>query len=508
MKSMVTRVSKVSPRPLALVLGLGIGAFLASPAGAQLESPLLSKIQPNLVNPGGKSLAMGGAFVSLADDGTAAIANPSGLPQLGSYQLGISGKSFRFTPPLSTANYFSSGTTSELQSIDSYRPAGTASDIEFASLVIPIFSNLSIAGYRAVNLRFNLDASDLTGGNYRSFFVNRASTSSVSIDEQGGLDIRNELYGASVGAKFGPLAVGGGVTFNRLRYELTGGAAGGNHLFIANADNGTRSNVPDPRFDTVVTNTVNSGTRTGWIVGFRADLYEPARLAIGGVYRKSPSFEVGYSVSATRAFDRRNIAEFSCGVDDPRIPSSGASACGTFKVPDDYAVGISGMPIKNLLIAVEIQRVKYSQFNDGFVPLFVYCRNPIPNAACPAAERAISRGSSDDGTVPRFGAEYTLQLSGTEVNIRAGYYREPAHGMRLDLYPDADRDRRADNGPPIEVTNPPFSAAYRTSFDGGTVDNHVSFGLGATLLRRFSVDLAFDFGKASKQAVLSAFARF
>ena len=56
--------------------------FLATPAVGQIESPLLSKLRLNLVNPGGKSLAMGGAFVALADDATAALENPAGLTQL------------------------------------------------------------------------------------------------------------------------------------------------------------------------------------------------------------------------------------------------------------------------------------------------------------------------------------------------------------------------------------------------------------------------------------------
>src|SRR5215813_6736770 len=36
----------------------------------------------NLINPGARSLALGGAFISLADDATAAQANPAGLSYL------------------------------------------------------------------------------------------------------------------------------------------------------------------------------------------------------------------------------------------------------------------------------------------------------------------------------------------------------------------------------------------------------------------------------------------
>src|SRR5204863_7177371 len=158
-------------RPLALAALLA-----AASARAQVESPLLSKVQLNVVNPGGKSLAMGGAFVSLADDPTAAFANPAGLAQLGSWEVGVSGKGFRFEPRLDSADFFQSSATAnaELQSIDTYQPSKTTTDLEFLSLVMPVVKDVTLSVYRAVNLRYVLDASDLNGGNYRSFFVSRA----------------------------------------------------------------------------------------------------------------------------------------------------------------------------------------------------------------------------------------------------------------------------------------------------------------------------------------------
>ena len=55
-------------------------AFCALPALAQntdIES--LSGLQFNFGNPGARSLGMGGAFLGLADDASAAEANPAGL---------------------------------------------------------------------------------------------------------------------------------------------------------------------------------------------------------------------------------------------------------------------------------------------------------------------------------------------------------------------------------------------------------------------------------------------
>lgn len=476
-------------RSATLVL-LGLCTFRVA---AQLESPLLSKVQLNLVNPGGKSLAMGGAFVSVADDSTAALANPAGLTQLGSWQVGVSGKTFSFEPRLRTDNFFQDASGAyQTTTQDEYIPKGRTSEVEFASIVGHVTKDLVVAGYRAVNLRYSLDASDLIGGNYRTYSAIATNGSVASIDEQGGLDLQNELYGISLGGRIGPVSIGGGVTFNKLRFDLTGGRNGGAHLFRVNAD--------DPRgsgFDTTVTSSVTSGTRVGFLGGIRADLWQAKRVAVGVVYRKSPTFDMDYRVSAPASG-----VSFSCGVDSPLVPNSGASACGTFHVPDDFSIGISGMPFPNFFVAIEVQRILYSQLNDGYVPIFVYRAGSGSTAT-----RAVSGASSDDGTLPRVGIEYTIPFSsGSEVNIRAGYFNEPKHGTRIQLYPDTNGDRRAD--PVAPVTLPPVSQAYQTAFNGGESENHVSFGLGASIARHLSIDLAADLAKTTRVFVLSAFYRF
>ncbi len=479
-------------------------------AEAQFESPILSKIQLNLVNPGGKSMAMGGAFVSIADDATAAFANPAGLPQLGAWQAGVSGKLFVANPLLRAPEYYGSGrplTYEYLGDRLESEPGGQATDLEFLSVVGPIAPNISMAAYRAVNLRYRIDTARHGFEDFRAFLINQESTYYLSLDEQGEIDIQNEVYGLSLGARFGPVSVGGGVTLNKLRYELSGAGSSGEHLFIVNASNTLGSGAGAP-YTTRVTTDVDSSPRFGGIFGIRADIDEARRISLGAVYRRGASFDVGYSVKANLNKGGASLADFSCGRDDPRIPGSGASACGTFRVPDDFSFGMSGRPTDRLLFSVDVQWVLYSQLNEGYVPLFVYCQKAAVSP-CPAENRAVSKGTASDGTLVRFGAEYALTYSRErEIVMRAGYYLEPAHGMKVDLYPDADRDRRPDDGPPIEVSEPPFSDAYRRTFDGGTAENHFSFGVGVRLGRSFSIDLAADIGKSNQYAVLSAFYRF
>lgn len=490
-------------RALAVVLLL-----LAHHAAAQLESPLLSKVRLNLVNPGGKSLAMGGAFVALADDATAALANPAGLTQLTAWQVGSSGKLFSFDPELRRA-FYSLGADGTYQKFleEADRPRGRQSDLEFASIVGPVGQRTSVAVYRAINLRYRLDADKLAGGNYRAFSLTVPPNSAVTLDEQGGLDIRSEVWGVSLAENLGALSVGAGVTFSRLRYELTGGAAGGGHLFITNADSVQGAPGAQARLDTTVAADVTSGTKSGWVAGFKWQVFEVGNVTIGGVYRKAPRFDVSYSVSSVNRWNGSRVS-FSCGADDPNVPGSGASACGTFDIPDDWSVGLSAQLHPNLLLSAEVQRIAYSQLQTGFVPLFAYCT--VQASPCPAQNRVIPAGRADDGTVPRVGLEWTLPWkAAVEVALRGGWHRQPANGMKVDLYPDADRDRRPDPGSsPVEIVQPPLSDAFRTTYDGGKDENHFSFGLGLTVSRKLSVDLAADLSTSNDSFVLSAFYRF
>jgi len=51
-------------------------------------------VEPPIVSPGARSLGLGGAFVAMADDATAAWSNPSGLMQLARPEISLEGRSW------------------------------------------------------------------------------------------------------------------------------------------------------------------------------------------------------------------------------------------------------------------------------------------------------------------------------------------------------------------------------------------------------------------------------
>jgi hypothetical protein len=72
---------------------IGFGSLAADPAFAQ---PLTS-LEFSFSNPGARSLGFGGAFVALADDATAAFANPAGIVQIAKPELSLEGRAWSYS---------------------------------------------------------------------------------------------------------------------------------------------------------------------------------------------------------------------------------------------------------------------------------------------------------------------------------------------------------------------------------------------------------------------------
>ncbi len=61
------------------ILAISLNITMVAPG---VRAQALNAIEFNFLNPGARSLGFGGAFAAVADDATAAFANPAGLVQL------------------------------------------------------------------------------------------------------------------------------------------------------------------------------------------------------------------------------------------------------------------------------------------------------------------------------------------------------------------------------------------------------------------------------------------
>jgi long-subunit fatty acid transport protein len=460
----------------------------ATPASAQVESALLSKISFNLTNPGGKSLAMGGAFTAIADDATAAIANPAGLGLLSSFEAGVSGKRVDDVIGLVTARSTATG------GLTAPYPAvsGVNSDIsarnslgEFAAVVIPVSSRFVAAVSFAENLSFTGDPGpdgyayielrdNRSGGTTRKDFL-------YEFREYGAVSLRNRLLGLSAAFRATDrLRIGVGVTLNRMELELLGDARGPHRIV-------NLYYTPT----TIETTTTTLGIQDldkstlGFVVGVHADLVSGGRLTAGAVYRQTAA--------------ANGTLELGGDVPPPLVGLE--SRAFSARVPRDAAVGLAARPFPGLTVAAEAQWIAYGDFIDRSLPTVSYVglAGPFPGNFYQSLLAELA--PPDDVIVPRIGIEYVATSANVLLAFRLGYHREPARGVTANLL-------ARDDAGSYDVDDPPFSGGVRTVYDGGRPDDRFSGGLGATVSRRVSFDLAFDLGRSSRVLSASLFYRF
>ena len=92
MASRVKRLTSYTGVSILLLFGL------LAPAGVSAQQPIIP-LQLSFSDPGARSMGFGGAFVALADDATAAFANPAGLVQLLKPEVSIEGRHWSYSTP-------------------------------------------------------------------------------------------------------------------------------------------------------------------------------------------------------------------------------------------------------------------------------------------------------------------------------------------------------------------------------------------------------------------------
>lgn len=472
-------------------LVVGITLAIATPAAAQVDSALLSKIPFNLANPGGKSLAMGGAFTAIADDATAALANPAGLGLLGSFEVGLSAKRFDDVTELSTGRSTASGngflvpypgvvaTNSDIR--------GTISNLEYAGAVLPVSRRFVAALFYSENLRFRGDPGP-GGYDYIELRDNRSGGQTrrdylFEYREFGPVSLTNRLLGLSVGYRVTEsLRVGAGVTLNRMRFDLEGDDGGPhrivNRTFLTPTQTETRT----------VTMSVEdlSSTVPGFVVGFHADLLPNGRLTAGGSFR----------------YTKRATGTLVFGGSVPAPLANATRRTFTFGVPKDAALGLAAQPLPGLVVAAEAQWIAYSDTAKESLPVVSYDGLVGPAPGFPVSGVLAALRAPKDVLVPRLGLEYVASAEPVRIAFRLGWHREPAHGVTSDLV------ARDGSGNPYDLVDPPYSDAVRKVFEGGKPDDRFSGGLGLTFQRALSLDLSFDLGRSSRLLSASLFWRF
>jgi len=429
----------------AALLGL---AILQQPAPVSAQQAVVP-LQMSFSDPGARSAGLGGAFVALADDATAAFANPAGLVQLLRPEISIETRNWSYSNPYThngrvegLPSGFGLDVTTGLASSEStYNTTG----LSFLSLVWPI-NDWSVAVYRHqyADLEFSGETQGLFGGD-------SDCCQTRWFDQQ--MHSKQDVvsYGLSVAYRFSDsFSAGVGVNYSDIYMEsLTR-----EYLSDGYPDLdffGPTSFLPErlALAEDLFINDIDWAFSGGFLWNLSA------RWRVGGVYRQG--FDAGLSndITAGVAVDY-GVPPGTVIIRNRGIP---------MQFPDVYGLGFSYRSMKErLTLSFQWDRIEYST---------------IPQSI------GLDDQTIDDADELHFGGEYVFLDSSPVMAVRLGVWLDPDHQMYATV---AD----------------PYT---RAMLPKGDDEWHYTAGLGLAT-QRFQVDLAADLSARLNTISLSAIYNF
>ena len=375
-----------------LPLAIGAALLAAAPgAFAITDEEGNASLQFNFAAPGARSLAMGGAFIGLADDATAAFSNPAGLVQLASKEVSFEQRINDFS-----TEYVQGGSyTADPFDIDGVTYAEARSSTHspsFVSFVWP-HERWAVAVYRHEFL--NYETAFASGG------VTSAQPELVGdiFPFSANIDVNITNYGLS-GAFKATDQLSFGLSLNNYNLEL---------------DSNTR------RFTTFGDSVVRFSTQQqgddgafGFSLGAQYRIND--QWQTGLVYRHAPEFK--YTASIVPG-----------SINFPRIDKTAY-----FNTPDLFGIGVVYRPTDAWTVALDVSHVMYSELTDDMQSNFrLDDSDPVSRAALDPLE-------IDDGVEVRLGMEYTFTEAKVPFSIRAGLWNDPEHTIRFQGAPSGVGD--------------------------------------------------------------------
>ena len=414
--------------------------LLASGAFAQG----LLTLEFSFSNPGARSLGFGGAFVALADDATAAYANPAGLVQLTRPEISVEGRHWSYSTPFVAGGRASGAPTGlGIDTIADLRWEESTADfngLSYLSYVHPR-KRWSFAFYRHLLARFA--SSYATDGLFAegSTYID----TDRRLDQQGFTDLEVVGWGFAAARRItDSLSLGLGLTYLQVDMDV-----------------GATTYLPDDdSLEAFFSSTSYLPERSPWWSTTRAH-DSTVGLNLGLLWRATERWRLGASVRSGFSVPVRFL-----GVPGPASTPENPwqwNFTGDWNFP--WVFGLGGAytsPDGHLTVSFEWDRVFYSELID-----------PDPNETIPDADEL------------HLGGEYAFLGSRPVVALRLGVWLDPDHRIR------------ATEGDDL----------FRAFLSPGSDELHYAFGVGAAF-ERFQIDLGADFSDLRDTISLSAIYSF
>jgi long-subunit fatty acid transport protein len=379
-------------------------------------------------------MGFGGAFAALADDATAAFANPAGLVQLAAPEISIEGRYWSYsTPYVSGGRIFGTPTGIGLDSTAGLRTGTSDQDligVSFLSFVYPT-GRWSFAVYRHLLSKYEFEG--LTDGLYSgpwpdSTQIRREFAYNKTID----LQIVSHAVAAAYEVSES-LSLGLAINYFEGNIDLVSGVYGK-----------IQSGIPEDAFFAPTPIAADNLFYTASVLIDDSDWgmnlgihWRPTEAwSFGGFFREGPRFEALAELRAGPTFVEPALTGQVFDSDTARVP-----------FPNVYGLGASYRSQNDrVTLSFEWDRVEYSSIFSDDDELHI-----------------------DDGNEFHLGGEYAFLKTAPIVSLRAGVWLDPDHQISFN----------GDNYVAEAMLTP------------GEDHIHYAIGLGLAF-KRFQLDLAAD----------------
>ena len=388
-------------------------AGLPDAAFAQVNVEAMQGVQFDFLAPGARSMAMGGAFVAVADDATAALANPAGLSKLTRSEVSFELRTRQFKVPYAFSGRLAGTTTGigiDNVSTATFNEASTSEgNLAFLSVVFASPERRwSAAAYRHATVSFSTNLTHagpfgLLDDDEVRFFpaIGELQLNIVNYGFAGSYKMWRSCSDVS-GARVceDKLALGGGLSIYQFDVDSLS-TRYGFPVVVPNTAPGAFYGPPQYVTETNHQTLAGDETEVGLNLGM---IVTPTRrLQLGLSHRRGPSFD----------FTARN--------EGPGF--TGYTRAGRFNTPHVTTAGASFRVTASSVVAVDYSHVRYSRLTDEFVDVFF---NPATGSP---EEDSAQDFSVDDGDELHVGFEHQMVNMRWTPALRLGTWFDPAHAM-------------------------------------------------------------------------------
>lgn len=424
-------------------------ATLLTPAQAPAQTGLTFEF--SFSNPGARSLGLGGAFAGLADDATAAFANPAGLVQLVRPEVSMELRHWRFSTPFTRNGRVTGEPTSLGADTEPGIVTGSSevdlTGLSFISVVYPR-ERWSVAFYRHVlaNFESEFETRGIFGEGPGPLGTVRLN------DRRDANDLEIVSYAVAGAYRLtDDLSLGLGFTY------FDGFLRATDEVYVPELTTlesffGAPSFAPD--LELARSLVAFDDTDFGFSAGLLWRMSQ--RWQAGGFFRDGPNFELDNTLTGGPATLFPGLP-----------PGSSVTFSTPIAFPDVYGLGITYRTVDGrLTLSFEWDRVEYSTIFESIGD-------------------TSSSELIEDGDEFHLGAEYVFLDTRPVLGVRVGVWHDPDHGVKS----------------PVE--SPLVQALFGETDD----EIHYSVGFGPAF-ESFQIDLGADFSDRRDTISLSGIYSF